>query len=111
MKIVVGLGNPGREYAATRHNLGFMVVDEVARRHAVSERRTRFRSDLLEVFDEGTKIVLLKPQTFMNLSGTAVREAVNWYKTPLADVLVVVDDIDLPFGLGAPPRQGRLRRP
>jgi PTH1 family peptidyl-tRNA hydrolase len=98
VKIVVGLGNPGREYAATRHNLGFMVVDEVARRHAVSERRTRFRSDLLEVFDEGTKIVLLKPQTFMNLSGTAVREAVNWYKTPLADVLAVVDDIDLPFG-------------
>src|SRR5918994_1533096 len=98
VKIVVGLGNPGREYAATRHNLGFMVVDELARRLAVSERRNRFRSDLVEVFDEGKKIVLLKPQTYMNLSGAAVREAVNWYKTPLDDVLVVVDDIDLPFG-------------
>jgi peptidyl-tRNA hydrolase, PTH1 family len=98
VKIVVGLGNPGREYAATRHNLGFMVVDELARRHTASERRNRFRSDLLEVFDEGRKIVLLKPRTYMNLSGSAVREAINWYKTPLVDVLVVVDDIDLPFG-------------
>jgi PTH1 family peptidyl-tRNA hydrolase len=98
VKIVVGLGNPGREYAATRHNLGFMVVDELARRHVASERRNRFRSDLIEVFDQGEKIVLIKPRTYMNLSGSAVREAVNWYKTPLNDVLVVVDDIDLPFG-------------
>src|SRR5215208_5707328 len=98
VKIVVGLGNPGREYAATRHNLGFMVVDELARRHGVGERRNRFRSDLVEVFDDGEKIVLLKPRTYMNLSGSAAREAVNWYKTPLVDLLVVVDDIDLPFG-------------
>src|SRR5215208_8170173 len=97
VKIIVGLGNPGREYAATRHNLGFMVVDEFARRHAVSERRNRFRSDVVEVFDEGEKIVLLKPRTYMNLSGSAVREAVSWYKTSLDDLLVVVDDIDLPF--------------
>lgn len=98
MKIVVGLGNPGREYAATRHNLGFMVVDELARRHTAIDRRNRFRSDLVEVFDQGEKIVLLKPRTYMNLSGSAVREAVYWYKTALDDVLVVVDDIDLPFG-------------
>ena len=98
MKIVVGLGNPGREYAATRHNLGFMVVDELARRHTASERRNRFRSDLVEIFDEGEKVVLLKPRTYMNLSGSAVREAVSWYKAALDDVLVVVDDIDLPFG-------------
>src|SRR5215210_1846971 len=78
VKIVVGLGNPGREYAATRHNLGFMVVDELARRHAGAERRNRFRSDLVEVFDEAGKIVLLKPRTYMNLSGSAVREAINW---------------------------------
>jgi PTH1 family peptidyl-tRNA hydrolase len=98
VKIVVGLGNPGREYAATRHNLGFMVVDEMARRLAANERRNRFHSDIVEVFDGGEKVVLLKPQTFMNLSGFSVREAVNWYKTPLDDLLVVVDDIDLPFG-------------
>jgi peptidyl-tRNA hydrolase, PTH1 family len=98
VKIVVGLGNPGREYAETRHNLGFMVVDEIARRLAAGERRNRFRSDLVEAFDGGQKVVLLKPRTYMNLSGSAVREAVNWYKAPLEDLLVVVDDIDLPFG-------------
>jgi peptidyl-tRNA hydrolase, PTH1 family len=98
VKIVVGLGNPGREYAETRHNLGFMVVDELARRLAAGERRNRFRSDLVEAFDGGQKVVLLKPRTYMNLSGSAVREAVNWYKAPLDDLLVVVDDIDLPFG-------------
>jgi peptidyl-tRNA hydrolase, PTH1 family len=98
VKIVVGLGNPGREYAETRHNLGFMVVDEIARRLAAGERRNRFRSDLVEAFDGGQKVVLLKPRTYMNLSGSAVREAVNWYKSPLEDLLVVVDDIDLPFG-------------
>ena len=98
MKIVVGLGNPGREYAATRHNLGFMVVDELARRLSAGDRRGRFRSVLIEAFDAGQKVALVKPQTYMNLSGTAVREVMQWYKTPLADVLVVVDDIDLPFG-------------
>src|SRR5215213_2888630 len=98
VKIIVGLGNPGREYAATRHNLGFMVVDELARRLEPKERRNRFRSELVEAFDGGVKVVLLKPRTYMNLSGSAVREAVNWYKSPLDDLLVVVDDIDLPFG-------------
>jgi PTH1 family peptidyl-tRNA hydrolase len=75
-----------------------MVVDELARRLAANDRRTRFRSDLVEVFDGGEKVVLLKPRTYMNLSGSAVREAVSWYKTPLDDLLVVVDDIDIPFG-------------
>ena len=98
MKIVVGLGNPGREYAATRHNLGFMVVDELARRQGAAERRNRFHSDVVEIFDAEEKIVLLKPRTYMNLSGTAVREAINWYKVSLEELLVVVDDIDLPFG-------------
>src|ERR671911_1892597 len=98
VKIVVGLGNPGREYAATRHNLGFMVVDELARRHSAGERRNRFHSDLVEVFDAEEKIVLLKPRTYMNLSGSAVREAINWYKISPDQLLVVVDDIDLPFG-------------
>jgi peptidyl-tRNA hydrolase, PTH1 family len=98
VKIVVGLGNPGRDYVATRHNLGFMVVDELARGLGAGERHNRFRSDLVEVFDAGEKVVLIKPRTYMNLSGSAVREIINWYKPPLADLLVVVDDIDLPFG-------------
>jgi peptidyl-tRNA hydrolase, PTH1 family len=98
VKIVVGLGNPGREYAATRHNLGFMVVDELARRLAASTGRSRFRSVLVEVFDEGQKIALAKPQTYMNLSGSSVREVLAWYRSSVAELLVVVDDIDLPFG-------------
>jgi PTH1 family peptidyl-tRNA hydrolase len=75
-----------------------MVVDELARRLVASERRNRFRSDLVEVFDAGEKVVLLKPRTYMNLSGSAVREAVNWYKASIEELIVVVDDIDLPFG-------------
>jgi peptidyl-tRNA hydrolase, PTH1 family len=97
LKIVVGLGNPGREYAATRHNLGFMVVDELARRLAASHGRSRFRSVLVEAFDEGQKIALVKPQTYMNLSGSSVREVLGWYKSSITELLVVVDDIDLPF--------------
>jgi PTH1 family peptidyl-tRNA hydrolase len=74
-----------------------MVVDELARRLSAADGKSRFRSVLVEAFDGGQKIVLVKPLTYMNLSGSAVREAVHWYKSPLHDVLVVVDDIDLPF--------------
>lgn len=98
MKIVVGLGNPGREYAATRHNLGFLVVDELARRAGAEGTKTRFRSALAEGHLAGQKLILVKPQTYMNLSGHAVREAVNWYHVPREDVLVILDDLDLPFG-------------
>jgi peptidyl-tRNA hydrolase, PTH1 family len=98
MKIVVGLGNPGREYAATRHNIGFMVINELARRANAGGVKKRFRSEIAEGQLRGEKLVLVAPQTYMNLSGHAVREAINWYHTPLEDVLVVFDDMDLPFG-------------
>ena len=98
MKIVVGLGNPGREYARTRHNVGFMVAEELARRHGATGWAKRFRSELAEARLGGEKVVLVKPQTYMNLSGHATREAVNWYHLPLEEVLVVADDLDLPFG-------------
>jgi PTH1 family peptidyl-tRNA hydrolase len=98
MHIVVGLGNPGREYASTRHNLGFMVVDELARRHGKPSFRKRFRSEIAETVFGSTKLVLVKPQTYMNLSGHAVREVVNWYHIPLGDLLIVVDELALPFG-------------
>lgn len=98
MKIIVGLGNPGREYAGTRHNLGFMVVDQVARQAGAAGSRNRFRSVVSEGFLEGDKVVLVKPQTFMNLSGHAVREIVTWYHATLDDLLVILDDLDLPFG-------------
>jgi PTH1 family peptidyl-tRNA hydrolase len=98
VKIIVGLGNPGREYAATRHNLGFKVVDELARRFSVVERRSRFRAELAEIFVEGEKVVLVKPQTYMNLSGSSVREVAHWFKVDPGQLLIVADDIDLPFG-------------
>jgi peptidyl-tRNA hydrolase, PTH1 family len=98
MKIVVGLGNPGREYAATRHNLGFMVVDTLARRLGAAPARFRFKAEIAEANHNGEKIVLVKPQTYMNLSGHAVREVVNWHKVSRANLLVVLDELDLPFG-------------
>lgn len=98
IKVIVGLGNPGRDYAATRHNVGFMVVDEVAKRLSAGDSRSRFRAEVREAFAGGDKTVLVKPQTYMNLSGVSVRETTRWYKTPGENVLVVADDIDLPFG-------------
>lgn len=98
VKIIVGLGNPGQEYASTRHNIGFMVVDRLKRELNATETRKRFRAEIAEAFVGGEKLVLLKPQTYMNLSGISAREAAQWYKAALEDILVVVDDIELPFG-------------
>jgi peptidyl-tRNA hydrolase, PTH1 family len=98
MHIVVGLGNPGREYAETRHNIGFMVIRELIRRHTPPAARTRFRAEVSEYFDGGEKVVLVAPQTYMNLSGVSVQQVMNWYRAELDQVLVVYDDLDLPFG-------------
>ena len=98
MKIVVGLGNPGRDYAGTRHNIGFAVVEEVARRINASTQRSRFRAVLHEGVHGPEKVILAQPQMYMNLSGIPVREIVNWYKAELEDLLVVYDDMDLPLG-------------
>lgn len=98
MKIVVGLGNPGREYAATRHNVGFKVVNRLARLAGATAVKKRFRSEIVEAMLDGEKFVLVAPQTYMNLSGHAVREVVNWYHLPVDDLIVVADDLDLSFG-------------
>lgn len=98
MKIVVGLGNPGSKYAGTRHNVGFEVVDYLARGPGVGAFRTAFQADVAEFTEAGEKVLLLKPQTFMNLSGRAVRAAIDFYKLTPADVLVVCDDYNLPLG-------------
>ena len=98
MRIVIGLGNPGREYAKTRHNIGYTVVDELARRHGALGWKKRFRSELGEIVLGSEKVVLVKPQTYMNLSGHAAREVVTWYHAPLDAVLVVSDDLDQDFG-------------
>ena len=98
MRIVIGLGNPGREYADTRHNIGFMVLAELARRNSAKAERSRFRAELTEYFMNGEKIILVAPQTYMNLSGVAVNQVVNWYRVPIEQMLVIYDEIDLPLG-------------
>ena len=102
MKLVVGLGNPGPEYDRTRHNVGFDVIDRLARRRvdpAGGVARNKFSGLLLEGDVRGEKILLLKPLTFMNLSGKAVAEAMNFYKmSPVEDLMVVVDDTALDCG-------------
>jgi PTH1 family peptidyl-tRNA hydrolase len=95
--LVVGLGNPGPEYAATRHNLGFLVVDELAARAQNPPFREKFHGELAEARVGGHAFKLLKPLTFMNLSGRSVRAAVSFYKVPLTELVVVHDEIDLPF--------------
>lgn len=98
MKIVCGLGNPGQSYAANRHNIGFMVVDELARRWKASFGTTKFDAELATHSVGGEKVLLLKPQTYMNLSGTSLGAAARFYKVPPAEVLVVHDELDLPYG-------------
>lgn len=97
MKIVVGLGNPGDRYKGTRHNIGFQVVDELARRWNNTPWKRRYEAEVSEHRAIGP-VLLVKPQTFMNLSGTAVRAAAKFYKTLPADIIVVHDDLDLPSG-------------
>ncbi len=96
--LVVGLGNPGPRYAETRHNIGFWVVDRVAARWSVVRFEHRFDGEFAAIADGERSLLLLKPMTFMNLSGRSVRQAVQWYKLPLDHVLVVHDDMDLPLG-------------
>jgi PTH1 family peptidyl-tRNA hydrolase len=100
MKLIVGLGNPGREYRETRHNVGFMVVDEIARRYALSWAQAPSQvPDAFIAKRYGTEPVLLaKPLTYMNLSGDAVAALMRYYDVPVQDALIVVDEADLPFG-------------
>jgi PTH1 family peptidyl-tRNA hydrolase len=95
--LVAGLGNPGREYAATRHNVGWMVLDELARRHDGSWR-SKFSGQLAQVRVNDARVALLKPETYMNESGRSIRTAAKFFKTPAAGVLVVHDDVDLEEG-------------
>ncbi len=99
MKLVIGLGNPGPQYAGTRHNVGFEVVDRLARRYQASAPKSKFSGLLTECESNGTRMLLLKPMTYMNLSGRSALEAVQFYKLePSTDMLVVVDDLALPCG-------------
>ena len=98
MKIVVGLGNPGKKYDCTRHNVGFDVIDRLASAPGVSTFSSRFQALIAELREDSEKVLLVKPETFMNLSGLAVRQLVDFYQAEIADILVVCDDVNLPLG-------------
>ena len=95
--LIAGLGNPGREYATTRHNAGWMVVDEFARRHGGSWR-SKFSGQLAETRLDGSRLALVKPETYMNESGKSIAAAARFFKVPVEAVLVVHDDVDLDEG-------------
>ena len=98
MKLVVGLGNPGKKYEGTRHNIGFEVIELLARQCGAEPPRVKFDGNLRECLLGGEKSLLLEPQTFMNLSGGSVRKAIDFYQIPADDLLVVCDDFNLPLG-------------
>lgn len=98
MLLLAGLGNPGRQYAQNRHNIGFMAADEIARRHGFGPWRGKFQAEVADGTLGGVKVLLMKPTTFMNESGRAVGEAMRFYKLEPADVLVMHDELDLAPG-------------
>ena len=97
-KLIVGLGNPGSRYQGTRHNAGFMVLDRLAETLRIAIDRTKFAGLYGEANWCGERLVLIKPQTFMNLSGRVVADAARFHKIPPADIVVIHDELDLPFG-------------
>lgn len=96
--LIAGLGNPGAKYAKTRHNMGFLTLDLLAEKLGVKIDRIKFKAVVTQAEFGGARCLLMKPQTFMNLSGEAVREAVQFYKIPAGHVLVIYDDVSLPVG-------------
>jgi PTH1 family peptidyl-tRNA hydrolase len=98
MQVLVGLGNPGSQYAGHRHNIGFMALDAIARRHQASPWRKRFSGQSAELLLGGQKVLLLKPETFMNLSGQSVGDAMRFFKIDVGQVTVFHDELDLEPG-------------
>ena len=98
MKLIVGLGNPGKQYERTRHNAGYMVMDELEKLCSTSIKDNKFNALVSLVNVKGEKVLLMKPLTYMNLSGNAVQQAVHFYKIEPQDILIIHDDLDLPVG-------------
>ncbi|MBO7244262.1 MAG: aminoacyl-tRNA hydrolase [Alphaproteobacteria bacterium] len=98
MILLVGLGNPGKEYEQTRHNAGFMAVDEIVHRYNFSGFKSKFKGEITEGVIEGEKVMVLKPSTYMNLSGESVLSVASFYKIKPEDIIVFHDDMDLPVG-------------
>ena len=95
MKLLVGLGNPGNQYQGNRHNIGFMAIDAIARQHSITTFRTKHSGSLAEGTIGGEKVILLKPQTFMNRSGDSVQQVAKFYKIEPSDIIVLYDELDL----------------
>ena len=98
MKLIVGLGNPGMKYAATRHNIGFEAIDSISELHHISLNKNKFKAEIGEGTIGGEKVVLMKPQTYMNLSGEAVEACKSWYKIDINDIIILYDDVSLGVG-------------
>lgn len=98
MYLIVGLGNPGEKYNSTRHNIGFEVIDYISNKYNIETNRIKFKGVYGEGFINGTKVILLKPTTYMNLSGESIREVVDFYKLQDDEVIVLYDDISLDIG-------------
>jgi PTH1 family peptidyl-tRNA hydrolase len=96
--LLIGLGNPGREYADTRHNFGFMLIDRLAVRLNARGMKVQSKAIIMNTSYEERKLILAKPQTYMNLSGQSVQGLIHFYKIPLTNVMILSDDLDLPFG-------------
>ena len=93
MYIIAGLGNPGKEYAGSRHNVGFMTLDELADRYNIDVREKAYKALIGKGMIEGNKVILVKPQTYMNLSGESIRSVMDYYKTEPSEFIVIYDDI------------------
>lgn len=98
MYIIVGLGNPGKKYENTRHNMGFIAIDLLSEEYGIKVDKIKFKSLVGEGRISGQRVVLVKPQTYMNLSGEAIREVMNFYKEDVANLIVIYDDFDIPLG-------------
>lgn len=98
MKLVVGLGNPGKEYENTRHNLGFMFLDYLEEKYNFKISTKKFNSLIAEIYINNQKVIFAKPQTYMNLSGQAVEKIKSFYKIENENIMVIFDDLDIPFG-------------
>ena len=98
MYIIAGLGNPGKKYENTRHNMGFLTIDLLAEEYGIKVDKLKFKSLVGEGRIAGQRVLLIKPQTYMNLSGEAIREALNFYKIEPEELIVIYDDIDIPTG-------------
>ncbi len=98
IKVIIGLGNPGSKYDNTKHNIGFDVIDYISHQYNISINKVKFKSIIGEGKIDGERVILVKPQTYMNLSGESVREIIEWYKLPVGNIIIIFDDIDLNMG-------------